>query len=53
MAEGKKFTYDCRDEGFNCDWQYADDNESQLNAKVQAHIKEYHSQGNAADKCGK
>ena len=42
MAEGK-FTYDCRDEGYNCDWTCQADGEAELEEKVKAHMKERHS----------
>ena len=52
MAEGRKFTYDCGGEGFNCDWQYEADDEAQLQENVQAHINEHHNLADA-DKCGR
>ncbi|MBT3363808.1 MAG: DUF1059 domain-containing protein [Chloroflexi bacterium] len=41
--EGKKCAYDCRDEGFDCDWHCDADDDHQLKQKVQAHTNEYHS----------
>jgi len=44
--EGKKCEYECRDEGFDCDWRCDADDEAHLHEKVQEHKNQYHSMWN-------
>ena len=44
--EGKKCAFDCRDVGFDCDWQCVADDEEQLLEKVTMHANKYHSTWN-------
>ena len=47
----KEYTYDCRDEGYNCGWTCEADSQAELDEKVNAHIAERHGMGNL-DMCG-